>query len=121
MSTYAEEVRESASILTEALVEVCYLLRASEAHMHPIRTHPVALSDAELADLFAAVTEAHDRIRAMQSTLESTMRIRCSTVGPIVTSDGQHGWKATRIGHASRMGGVFRLDPLGSIELGELT
>ncbi len=30
-------------------------------------------------------------------------------------------WKATKLGFASRMGSTYRLDPLRSEELGELT
>ena len=116
-----EETVEAVTILIEALGDAAVWLGGAEKFVDLIRRRPGLVPEAKLADLYASASAVLALAQQIHGPVGSVLKGRCIVSGPITTSNGGAGWKATSLGHASRMGGVYRLDPLRSDELGELT
>ena len=117
----AEETVEATRIVIEALGDATEVLAGVVDLIDMIRRRPAYVPDAELADLYAWASAVLELATQIHGPIGSILKNKCIVSGPIVTSNGGAGWKATSLGHASRMGGTYRLDPLSSDELGELT
>ena len=116
-----EETVEAVTILIEALGDAAEALTGTDRLVDLIRRRPGLVPENEVADLYAWACAVLALAQQIHGPVGSVLKSRCIMSGPIVTSNGAQGWKATSLGHASRMGGTYRLDPLGSVELGELT
>jgi hypothetical protein len=118
--TRQEEVRESAAILLDTLGDAQELLDSVRPMLDQVRRWPGALHDGVMCDLLVEADSLYREINHIVSALR-TQVTNAAQLGPVTTSDGSRGWKATKLGFASRMGSTYRLDPLRSEELGELT
>ena len=116
-----EETVEAVEILIEALGDAAEVLSGTERLVDLVRRRPGLVPEADLADLYAWASAVLELATQIHGPMGRILKNRCIISGPIVTSNGGQGWKATSLGHASRMGGTYRLDPLRSDELGELT
>jgi hypothetical protein len=114
-----EEVRESAAILLDTLCDAQELLNSVQPMLDQVRLSPGALHDGVMCDLYVEADALYREIHRIVSALK-TQVTNAAQFGPVTTSDGSRGWKATKLGFASRMGSTYRLDPLRSEELGEL-
>jgi hypothetical protein len=115
-----EEVRESAAILLDTLCDAQELLDSVRPMLDQVRLSPGALHDGVMCDLYVEADELFREANHIVSALRKQVT-NAAQFGPVTTSDGSRGWKATKLGFASRMGSTYRLDPLRSEELGELT
>jgi hypothetical protein len=115
-----EEVRESAAILLDTLGDAQRLLDGLRPMLDQVRRWPGALGESTMCDLYAEADDLYREVHYIVSALK-TQVTNAAQLGPVTTSDGSRGWKATKLGFASRMGSTYRLDPLRSEELGELT
>jgi hypothetical protein len=118
--TRQEEVQESAAIVLDALHDAEELLRRVRPLLDQVRRWPGALQDGVMCDLYAEADDLYREINHIVSALK-TQVTNAAQFGPVTTSDGSRGWKATKLGFASRMGSTYRLDELTPSELGELT
>jgi hypothetical protein len=118
--TRQEEVRESAAILLDTLCDAQELLDSVRPMLDQVRRWPGALHDGVMCDLLVEADALYREVNAIVSALRKQVT-NAAQLGPVTTSDGTRGWKATKLGFASRMGSTYRLDPLRSEELGELT
>jgi hypothetical protein len=118
--TRQEEVQESAAILLETLCDAEELLDRVRPMLDQVRLSPGALGEGVMCDLYAEADALYREINHIVSALKRQVT-NAAQFGPVTTSDGSRGWKATKLGFASRMGGNYRLDPLTPSELGELT
>jgi hypothetical protein len=118
--TRQEEVRESAAILLETLGDAQRLLDSVRPMLDQVRLSPGALHDGVMCDLYVEADALYREINHVVSALKKQVT-NSAQFGPVTTTDGSRGWKATKLGFASRMGSTYRLDPLTASELGELT
>ena len=118
--TRQEEVQESAAILLETLGDAQRLLDSVRPMLDQVRLSPGALHDGVMCDLYAEADDLYREVHYIVSALKRQVT-NSAQFGPVTTSDGSRGWKATKLGFASRMGSTYRLDPLTASELGELT
>jgi hypothetical protein len=118
--TRQEEVRESAAILLETLGDAQRLLDSVRPMLDQVRRWPGALGESTMCDLYAETDDLYREIHSIVSALKRQVT-NSAQFGPVTTSDGSRGWKATKLGFASRMGSTYRLDPLTASELRELT
>jgi hypothetical protein len=118
--TRQQEVRESAVILLDTLGDAQRLLDSVRPMLDQVRRWPGALHDGVMCDLYVEADELYREINHIVSALRQQVT-NAAQLGPVTTSDGTRGWKATKLGYASRMGSTYRLDPLTPSELGELT
>jgi len=118
--TRQEEVRESAAILLDTLGDAQRLLDSVRPMLDQVRRSPGALHDGVMCDLLVEADKLFQQVNGIVSPLRQQVT-NAAQLGPVTTSDGSRGWKATKLGFASRMGSTYRLDPLRSDELGELT
>ena len=118
--TRQKEVRESAAIVLDALHDAEELLRRVRPLLDQVRLAPGCVADGVMCDLYAQSDTLYREINHIVSALKKQVT-NAAQFGPVTTSDGSRGWKATKLGFASRMGSTYRLDPLTASELGELT
>ena len=118
--TRREEVQESAAILLETLCDAEELLDRVRPMLDQVRLSPGALGEGVMCDLYVEADALYREINHIVSALKKQVT-NAAQFGPVTTSDGSRGWKATKLGFASRMGSTYRLDPLTASELGELT
>jgi hypothetical protein len=118
--TRQEEVRESAAILLDTLADAQRLLDGLRPMLDQVRRWPGALHDGVMCDLYAEADDLYREVHYIVSALK-TQVTNAAQFGPVTTSDGTRGWRATKLGFASRMGSTYRLDELTPSELGELT
>jgi hypothetical protein len=118
--TRSEEVRESAGILLDTLGDAQRLLDSVRPMLDQVRRWPGALGESTMCDLYVEADALYREINHVVSALKRQVT-NAAQFGPVTTSDGTRGWKATKLGFASRMGSTYRLDELTASELGELT
>jgi hypothetical protein len=118
--TRQKEVRESAAIVLDALHDAEELLRRVRPLLDQVRLSPGAVGESSMCDLYAQGDTLYREINHFVSALKQQVT-NAAQFGPVTTSDGSRGWKATKLGFASRMGSTYRLDELTASELGELT
>ena len=118
--TRQEEVRESAAILLDTLGDAQRLLDSVRPMLDQVRRSPGALHDGVMCDLYVEADALYREIHRIVSALKAQVT-NAAQHGPVTTSDGSRGWKATKLGWATRGGSTYRLDPLTASELGELT
>jgi len=118
--TRQEEVQESAAILLDTLGDAQRLLDSVRPMLDQVRRWPGALHDGVMCDLYVEADAVFRQVNGIVSALRKQVT-NAAQLGPVTTSDGSRGWKATKLGFASRMGSTYRLDPLTASELGELT
>jgi hypothetical protein len=118
--TRREEVQESAAILLDALHDAEELLRRVRPMLDQVRRAPGAVGESSMCDLYAQGDTLYREINHCVSALKQQVT-NMAQLGPVTTSDGSRGWTATRLGHPLAGPTAYRLDPLRSDELGELT
>ena len=118
--TRPEEVQESAGIVLDALHDAEELLRRVRPLLDQVRLAPGCVNDGVMCDLYAQSDTLYQEVNHAYSALKQQV-LNSAQFGPVTTSDGSRGWTATRLGHPLAGPTAYRLDPLRSDELGELT